>query len=71
MITVNVINNEWYFTYNKATKIATKPTFVEINDSVIVGQKDTTETSQSEQECYDRIKVLGLTISESDELILK
>jgi len=63
MITVNtaIVNNEWYFTYNAATKeILTIPTYIDSNTSVIISNNIVIEASKSEQPLLDIIANLGL-----------
>ena len=62
LIKVNVISNEWYFTY-KDKEIVTPPAFVDSSSSAIVGENVSVESASTEQELLDKIKLLGLEYS--------
>ena len=57
LIKVNVISNEWYFTY-KDNKVETQPMFVDSSSSAIIGENVIVEVAKTEQELIDKIKEL-------------
>ena len=62
LIKVNIISNEWYFTY-KDNKVVTPPTFVDSSSSAIIGENVNVEFANTEQELLDKIKKLNLEIN--------
>ena len=60
LIKVNVISNEWYFTY-KDNKVETQPMFVDSSSSAIIGENVIVEVAKTEQELIDKIKELELS----------
>lgn len=67
IVTTAIVNNEWYMTYDNASKeVINMPYYVDENTSATIGISENIkiEVAETEQELLDLVNKLGLIVKE-------
>lgn len=66
-VTIAIVSNKWYFTYNEKTKeVIVAPNYVDSNTSAVIGNNVKIEEAESEQPLLDFIDNLGLIMPKNE-----